>query len=388
MDASYHLLLALDIPLQKFRGHPSPVLADCPPTGIARPATIKPLLVGNNQNIIYLINQGNQSKSPTGVLNRYDTVTGSKTEIVKFANTRIAQAEVSKDGQWILFVAQESGLFKLQLIRIDGKYLQTLYCGSSSEAIDRPLWSNDQKWVIFGDNGSIYLLNITSGVLQPELIGSCESYYSPICWINSTQIYIEHGNTCMCVGCSSVELLNINSGMNLQPQDLKFISGEGFTTSLDISPDGNHLFIADRSDFTSNQPTSNITVQPATGGKERIINSSPLPNIDQIRIISSSTLLLITSDNANGNRNGLWKMETDGSGLTKLIVDNTSKHLNNFTHDSWANASHDGKMYSILTESQEGFSVLLFRQLSGGAPIAFDSAPFGNDLAIAGWTTV
>ena len=369
------------------QGFISSVPTDCPPTGVARPATMKPLSVGNDQSIIYLINQGSQSKSPTSILKRYNTVTGSKTEIAKFANTLITQAEVSKNGQWLLFVAQTSGLFKLQLIRVDGRYLQTIYCGSTAESIDRPLWSSDQKWVMFGDNGSIYLLDISSGVLQSELTGSCGSYFSPIAWINKTQAYVDHGNTCMCAGCSAVELLDINSGTNLVWQDLKFIAGTSFTMSLDISPDGKQLFIAGSSSFASNQSESDITVQPATGGQENTINSSPLPNIDQIRVISPSTLLLVTSDNADTSRNGLWKMKTDGSGLTKLIVNNSYMHLNDFTHDSWANASRDDRLYSIFTENQKGLSVLLFGQISGGTSTAFESAPVGNDLAIVGWTT-
>ncbi|OLB55723.1 MAG: hypothetical protein AUI01_07475 [Ktedonobacter sp. 13_2_20CM_2_56_8] len=50
-------------------------------------------------------------------MKRYDVVTGAKVEIVRMTGTSISEAQVSANGQWLLFVAHVSGQVKLQLIR-------------------------------------------------------------------------------------------------------------------------------------------------------------------------------------------------------------------------------------------------------------------------------
>ena len=88
------------------------------------------LALGNHQNIVYIVNEF-QAQTPTfGTLKRLDIKTGAKTEIVKIAGISISDAQVSADGQWILFVSVTTNQDKLQLVRMDGQGLQTLYCAS------------------------------------------------------------------------------------------------------------------------------------------------------------------------------------------------------------------------------------------------------------------
>src|SRR5207249_3557454 len=86
----------------------------------------------------------------SGTLKRYDTHTKTATKILSLSNKNFYSAQVSADGQWVLFVTQSStstGQHKLQLVRMDGQDLQTLYCNSTS--IDQVQWSTDQKHIVF-----------------------------------------------------------------------------------------------------------------------------------------------------------------------------------------------------------------------------------------------
>ncbi len=78
-----------------------PTQTSCPAAGTARAAVTATLALGAHPNIVYIVN------GPThlGTLKRYDVTTGAKTEIVNLANTSISSAQLSADGQWILFVA-------------------------------------------------------------------------------------------------------------------------------------------------------------------------------------------------------------------------------------------------------------------------------------------
>ena len=102
----------------------SPAIStSCPAPGTARAAYMPSMALGTHPTIVYIVNE-----STAGTLKRYDVVTGGKVEIVKLANTYINSAQLSGNGQWLLFVSTQKGasLSKLQLVRMDGQYLQTL----------------------------------------------------------------------------------------------------------------------------------------------------------------------------------------------------------------------------------------------------------------------
>src|SRR6266487_733585 len=108
-----------------------PGSTSCPPQGTARAAVMPLLTLGSHQNIVYLLGEGAINTFPTSTLKRYDVTTGSTTEIVKMPHVRITEAQVSVDGQWILFVAGS----KLQMIRMDGQ-VQSPYCWDFDSSYD------------------------------------------------------------------------------------------------------------------------------------------------------------------------------------------------------------------------------------------------------------
>ena len=63
-----------------------------------------PLVSGAHQNIIYTLNLGTYDAPSSGNLMRYDAQTGQKAVLTSVVNAHIYEAQVSADGQWILFV--------------------------------------------------------------------------------------------------------------------------------------------------------------------------------------------------------------------------------------------------------------------------------------------
>ncbi len=89
-----------------------------------------------------------------------------------------------------------SGHHQIQLVRLNGQYLQTLYC--STRIIRSILWSPDARTVVFNvlsPTGVInphtpltmYELNMMTGALSPLLNATTGTGYTPLIWgINPT----------------------------------------------------------------------------------------------------------------------------------------------------------------------------------------------------------
>ncbi len=149
-------------------------------------------------------------------------------------------------------------------------------------------------------------------------------------------------------------------------------------------------------DVSLPQYTSTINVGPATGGSQQTAFTLPTLGVTTIRVISKTTLLLIV-DNASSSKtvdtsqNGLWKVNTDGTGLTRLNMDKAGQlsYLNRSSQYPWSNISRDGSLYALDVSNSQGkiaSYTLLFGSLSGGEPTVFASVSDGTELAIVGWT--
>lgn len=111
-----------------------------------------------------------------------------------------------------------------------------------------------------------------------------------------------------------------------------------------------------------------------------------------VRAITSSLLLFTvdsqafdTSLNVDTSQNGLWVVNTNGSGATRLT--NIVGSLNNFSQFPWSNVSRDDSYYSMQLVTNSGLS-LSIGSLNGGAPTAFATTASDSttDLMVAGWT--
>lgn len=367
-----------------------------------------PLALGSHQTIIYTVNTGPFDPfggAHVGELKRYDINIGIKTEIVKTANKGIAHAEISPDGQWVLFVTRSqaaSGLVfeTVQMVRMDGQGLQTLYCPGEGNTIVNIEWSPDQKWVVFSaqfisaslhEPTTVYLLNMLTGQLR-TLLTPPNNYntpvvgYTPVAWLDNTRLYMtdisENGRY------QNLYLLDTRQAAAQQNTGLQIIAHRAtLCWDFDRSLDGSKLFL---SQCTQNNGPSSVNVQSATGGSQHTIYSSRTLAVVAVRALSkTSLLLLIKNVSGDQSQNGLWRINTDGSGLARVSIDTAgSQQLNQTSQYLWSNISRDGSMYAVQESSSTSKGYSLIFGILGGTPITFASTTDGTQLAIIGWTTM
>ena len=368
------------------------VSTSCPAPGTARAASLPAMTLGTHQTIVYIVNEG--SPTPTfGTLKRYDVVTGAKVEIVKMAGTVISEAQISANGQWVLFVANVSGQSKLQLIRMDGQFLQTLYCGSPNQA----QWSTNQQLIVFADGANVDLLNTTNGLLQVELTSKLNPTIHPRTWLDNTRVYV----TLELVDSppESLAILDTSKGPNQNVKNLQVVfdasTSTPFCWDFDSSFDGTSLFTSQCTASSTGGPGANIftgpsviSVRPATGFSYSFVYVNQGQAFTDVRAITSNTLLFtVGSTKGDLSQNGLWKVGTDGSNPLHLAP---SGDFNQFSQFPWSNVSRDNSKYALqivnFSPSSSTYT-LEYGSLSGGAPVVFASIT-NVQLATVGWTTM
>jgi hypothetical protein len=385
----------------------------CPPAGMARAAVFAPLALGPHQNVVYVFNQEASPTSWSGAIKRYDVSTSQKVRIVSIPHL-IVSAQISADGQWILFTTQVtgnilSGEMALQLVRMDGQGLQTLFCvttAGTSDGISNIVWSPDQKTVVFLDGGGVDLLDLASGHLQVELVeptapGSFGA--SPAVWLDETHLYM----TSLFIGGvdgplpQSLSVLDTAKGAHQQVSDLiKVFASSGPCLSFASSVDHARLFVStchlefgDGPSPHIQQGPSAIISEPALGGSQTAVYTNPTFAIAMVRVISrTAMLLLIQNEGGDTSHNGIWKMNLDGTGLTRQTTEGAGQmsSLNLMSQSPWSNVSRDGHLYALNFSSNQGTTqALLIGSLAGTSASTFAtvSSTVGN-VAIVGWTTM
>ncbi len=145
---------------------------------------------------------------------------------------------------------------------------------------------------------------------------------------------------------------------------------------------------------TREGPTTIFTVTATGGSKQTFLTNQSL-GIAAIRAVTGNTLLLQVdtfSENhtVDSSQNGLWKVNVDRSGLTRLTTDAKGiiTSLCRFSQNPWSNVSRDGSMYAFETynEVYPTTFTLAFGQMSGGNPQTLASIT-GTHLEMVGWTT-
>jgi eukaryotic-like serine/threonine-protein kinase len=393
----------------------TPVAAQtsCPPAGTGRAAVMPSLQVGRHANIVYLFNslspyqyQGSTFQDITSFLKSYDVTSGAKTVIASLSHSDTASATISPDGQWIMFEtytlvhpltgqAYKTGYeynTVLHLVRIDGQYLQTLYCGTGSPiALKFPSgyagttsWSPNQKLVLFNQfslvqsrpTGMVYLLDLTSGNLQPEV----EAVLSPSTWLDNTRAYLIAQGDGISPARPGLLILDTSKGPHQQETSLQTLLKTGLCQSYATNADTTQLFVGQCTfnNYMVSGP-STISVEPATGGTPQTLFTSQQLAVCDIGKISSVTLLLLVCNSNNKSQNGWWEIHTDGSGLTFLqIGSNYTQFLPIF--------ASDGNTFSVQLDNSTGHN-LVVGTLNGGTPKTYATTPDGG-VDIVGWTTM
>ena len=217
----------------------------CPSS--ARAAVRVPLKEGKRQNLLYTYNT-----SSNGFLIRYDIRSGKKTTVLNINNATISDARISPDGQFILFVTQVSSQLALQMVRVDGQSLQTLYCVPNNTEpinfIDDLLWSPDQQQLLFRVSDptgakaapSLKLLNLTHGSLQTVLAPSDKTGYIPRVWPTHDLVYMQG----YALDASDTVPPHDVYVLNLSKKSVQRIASiAGYDWDLNLTPDGKHLLL-------------------------------------------------------------------------------------------------------------------------------------------------
>jgi serine/threonine protein kinase len=374
----------------------------CPASGSARAFVSAPLALGHDPTVVYIVNEGPPDAPTFGTVKRYDTSTGAKVEIKKMANTRIDDAQVSADGQWVLFTAHVAGRSELRAVRMDGQGLQTLFCALSGYRISGAQWSVNQKLVVFDEGQdiggpTIYLLNMASGSLQTELVAPAAGLaYLPRTWLDNTRVLMIGFVPNSDAPPQNMYILDTSKGANQHATDLQQVITIGSPCwDFDSSYDGTKLFVSQCSPGQPNG-SSTVGVQPAAGGTLNNFLTSSTLAINTVRVIDpTNTYLLATATNigpgvsGSTSNDGLYKIKTDGSTPLRLTSNKAGEtsNLNSFSQYFWSNVSRDGSTYALerANFSSSAYTVMI-GPLNGGTPTTFASIS-GTVLEIAGWTT-
>jgi hypothetical protein len=372
-----------------------PTQTSCPPAATARALVTAPLALGSHASIVYLVIDSSASS-----LKRYDVTTGQRMEIVRLLGASIGGAQVSADGQWVLFTNGS----KLQVVRMDGQGLQTLYCDTTSHNFQ---WSTNQRLIAFesksGSTGLVKLLRVADGTIETALSQPLNTPYAYQLrtWLDTTHLYLTSYDTD--VPPDALAVLDLNKGLHQTVSNLVSIVKRepGVFQDFDSGYDGAQVFVAHSPCAYSCSGPGDITVQPALGRMEHPIYSSQAYSVVQVRAVTQHTLLFRVwnhdfRDPSSGDlsHNRLWMVHTDGTGVMRLTTDSANLYttLNVDSQYPWSNVSRDGSLYAVeqqapQTPGHPGTVTLFFGSLSGGTPTRFARMSDGTQLSIVGWTT-
>jgi len=374
-------------------------LTSCPPSGTARRQVIAPLVLGSHANVVYVVNQG-QGNTPhpiAGILKRYDSITGSETVMLTAPHASLEGTQVSADGQWVLFSTRISDRSAIQVIRMDGQGLQTLYCAASSEYIGALAWSPDQHYVAFQEGLHINLLNVVTGTYQLVMTSNLPAGYTLRTWLDNTRLYMtSYGATE--TPPLNLYLLDIKTNKIQQVLNSSTLCGD-----FDRSIESTRLFTSEcRFAMPVTEGPSRILVQPATGGQATTIYSTPTYAITALRVASPTTLLFTIHntgvDGVDTSHNGLWKVNADGTGLIRLSSESADEAtIFTYTRSLNSTVSLDSESYAVQvirystpssgTIAPSLSSSLLIGSLNGENPVTVTTlARTDGAIEVAGWT--
>lgn len=396
-----------------------PTQTSCPlPPTSGRAAVMRPMASGSHPNVVYIFNQGSTAAgSGFAELKRYDVVTGSKTVIVHLPGVIITDAQVSNDGQWVLFNSLTPTDSEIQMVRMDGMELQTLLCVLPT-TLHSIQWSPDHSMIVYSAQSisfleNVYLLNMATGVVQPEIVqnNTASMGFEARSWLDNTRVYLVGvPNPTTPSPVRSLYLLNTKQGPNqpisnlqqvispTQPQYCWSFDSDYNTTKL-VTSQCTVTFPAGSTKSGIQQGPSMINAQAITGGSSQNFYNSQNLAVAEVCLIGSTSLLLTVENHnygsaisVNSSQNGLWKMNTDGTGLKRLttVPENQESNLNRFSQYPWSNISTDGTLYAVQVTDLESMTPktrLFFGSVSGGNPTYFAFANTNEGtVEVAGWT--
>ena len=377
---------------------PAAITTDCPAGNAARAASIQSITPGNHRQVVYIVNEGPDSAPTRGTLKLRDIDDNTKgTPILGIPNLHIDDGELMQGGQWITYTLHSNGISQLRLVRIDGQEQQTLYCAPADTHIaDMQLSYNGQNLVFNqypNDAGkpSLYLLNLASGSLQLLLQPQTNLAYTPVTWLDNTHVLLTSFIPNSGAPRSDLYELDIIQGPNQHDSNLQKLFSQNWSCgSFDVSYDSSQLYVAscdDSNGLSASGPTT-ITVRPSMGGAPQTI-AHLNQAVTMLRAISTTTLLLmIENGNGDTSQNGLWRMNTDGTRLSRLTYDTTGgQSLCPYSQYAWSNVTQDNKLFALQEADPHSVNrKMYYGTLDMGNLTPFADISDGTDMRLVGWT--
>ena len=363
---------------------------DCPASGVARPANMPPNTTPAQPSVFYLTEIGGvQSGLEAKDLKRYDLTTGKTTTIFSFPrSTSVIPNQsvfsLSPDKHWLLIASvtgpqNSSKTYRLQLMRTDGTYLQTLLC---APWIGTPLWSPDGRRVAFQRTRDtapvphidIVILDLTTGRTEQVETGA----EMPEAWLDRTRLYVAPGPTTP----TDLYLLDTSKGANQPDESFPHVTSINNASCGAFEPgrDTTQLYTASCMQVMLNncqsgeglQGPSTISVQPATGGKATTIYRSTSHAIVAMHVVDPQTILFYIENSAGDlSLNGLWKINTNGGGLTQLTMVTGLRCFDPYP-EYWPQIASNSQSYVQLTNAFTPTGprqTIQIGNLTGGTPI-------------------
>jgi hypothetical protein len=388
---------------------------NCPANGQGRPATMPGLafFAPGKPQAVYFTNSGSPQAPSNATLKRYNVQTKATETIISLPATWIHDAQLSRDGLWILLNVTMQNRSALQLVRIDGQHLQTLYCLSTGASVQSltfagttsTQWSPDQQYITFVsglDQGtqSVSLLTLKSGKLDALLQtgSSSEIAYLPRTWQDDTHIILTAMHPHSDAPPANLYLLDIKNGTQQSEQKLqRILTTNELCWDFDSSYDASQLFVNHCEQQGSAPGSGRIDLfSPIGSNHPKTIFSSTQLAISHVRTIAygkADTLLFsayntIVGVSTEHSQDGLWLVRTDGSQLRRL-TSYPYINLNYFGQYPWSNVSRDGQYYAVAPNSSPAGRSVMVGSLNGGplTQIAIVNDAVA-EVFLVGWTTM
>ncbi|WP_040445475.1 zinc-ribbon domain-containing protein [Ktedonobacter racemifer] len=414
-----------------------PTETSCPPTGQARPMVSAYLAQGKSDNLVYV-----DSSSGAPVLKRYDVKTQQTSTVITLPQSLVSHPQVSGNGQWVLFTSTPGNPLagydqqpknvptKVQMVRLDGQGLQTLYCSNPNNSLSNMVVSPDNSHIAFSeehlnfdgqtltDDAHLNILDTRHGSLYdayPVHINGGGTFPAPLAWVDNTRlaVTIDDVQVASPVPPDGIYLMDMMQKRVYSSTDqLQKIPGADtpFDWSDAFSPDGKTL-------YTSQCPSgqygiggngvSDIEAHPLTNGQSRTILSSgsqqstPDMLITSIMAVTNTNIIFTTAPaspaggpgGTNPNQKaGTWSVNLDGTGLKQLSPSQGSGFGQDKPASSWQAVSRDAQWYASMASqaTTSTSSIQITSTQDGATPIklaTISNLNNGNPLVfLAGWT--
>jgi hypothetical protein len=382
--------------------------ADCPAAGTIRSVQLPPDTKTAQPAVFYLAKSGGvQSGIAPLALLRYDLTTGKTSTIFTFPRTAAGyreQVHLSPDKHWLLIshtrsLDDNTSMDSVQLVRTDGTRFITLAC-SSLMRIDHPApgsrvggadWLPDGRQIAITvshtdqqqnvKSSTIEVLNLATGTSHPVLL---PGNYTSYAWLDDHRLIVDQTSY---INNTAKDDYSIYDASKKSIQDLPdFTRMISDANDVVISSDRSQFFAAsfDKTRSSSNNSVckgpgddligpSALKSAAISGGPASTIYASKSLAILRIQPVSGGILLMYIGNTAGDmSQNGLWKINTDGTGLTRLTTAHDQQCQRLDYRDWWPQIASNGQSYALTLYRNANNTYnpsIMVGSLTGSAPI-------------------